>query len=436
MKSAKYTKISLILLVTITCFLSFACEGSSQNNSSAEQKAVEMREGEQVDEQSKRRAALKTGPEMLFEQHLAKLEGKAIAVVANHTSQFRNGTHLVDSLISTEIKVEKVFAPEHGFRGTADAGEAVESGKDSKTGLPIISLYGKNKKPSKEQMEGLDMVIFDIQDVGSRHYTYIGTMTYVMEACAEKGIPIMVLDRPNPNGWYVDGPVLKAGNNSFIGMHEIPIVHGMSIAEYANMVNGENWLADGLKVELEVVPCEGYVHSMRWEDTGLDWIPPSPNLGTEYSAYLYPAICWLEPTPASVGRGTHDAFTIVGAPWYTPAAGSYNGLETEAYSFTPVSLAGKSKYPKFQDETCKGIKFSNRVSGKALLIAGIEIIKELYTQAPDKKAFFKKGFNKWPGSGEFQQQLESGVPTEEIYTSWQEEIRAFQQIRNKYLLYP
>lgn len=436
MKSAKYTKISLILLVTITCFLSFACEGSPKDKSSSEKEATETKESEQIEAENKRRAALKTGPEVLFEKHLDKLSGKSLAVVANHTSQFRNGTHLVDSLISKGIKVEKVFAPEHGFRGTADAGEAVESGKDPKTGLPIISLYGKNKKPSKAQMEGLDMVIFDIQDVGSRHYTYIGTMTYVMEACAEKGIPIMVLDRPNPNGWYVDGPVLKDGNNSFIGMHEIPIVHGMSIAEYAQMVNGENWLEDGLKVELEVVPCEGYVHSMRWEDTGLEWVPPSPNLGSEYSAYLYPAICWLESTPASVGRGTHDAFTIVGAPWYKPAGGSYTGLETEAYTFTPVSLPGKSKYPKFQDEACNGLKFTNRVSGKDLLIAGIDIIKELYAQAPDKKAFFKKGFNKWPGSGKFQLQLENGVSTEEIYASWQEEVRAFQQIRNKYLLYP
>ncbi|MEL6253495.1 MAG: DUF1343 domain-containing protein [Bacteroidota bacterium] len=436
MKSAKYTKISLILLVTITCFLSFACEGSTEKNSSNDQRAPQGTNEGEVSEQAKRRVELKTGPEVLFEQHLDKLNGKTLAVVANHTSQFRNGTHLVDSLISKGIHVEKVFAPEHGFRGTADAGEAVESGKDAKTGLPIISLYGKNKKPSEKQMKGLDMVIFDIQDVGSRHYTYIGTMTYVMEACAEKGIPIMVLDRPNPNGWYVDGPVLKAGNNSFIGMHEIPIVHGMSIAEYAQMVNGENWLKDGLKVELEVVPCEGYVHSMRWEDTGLDWVPPSPNLGSEYSAYLYPAICWLEPTPISVGRGTHDAFTIVGAPWYKPARGSYNGLETEAYSFTPVSLPGKSKYPKFQDKACRGLKFTNRVSGKALMIAGIEIIKELYAQAPDKKAFFKKGFNKWPGSGKFQLQLENELSTEEIYASWGEDLRAFQEIRNKYLLYP
>ncbi|MEM8891453.1 MAG: exo-beta-N-acetylmuramidase NamZ domain-containing protein, partial [Bacteroidota bacterium] len=205
MKSAKYTKISLILLVTITCFLSFACEGSPQDKSEKEKEATEANENEQLEAENKRRAALKTGPEVLFEKHLDKLTGKSLAVVANHTSQFRNGTHLVDSLISKGIKVEKVFAPEHGFRGTADAGEAVESGKDAKTGLPIISLYGKNKKPNKAQMEGLDMVIFDIQDVGSRHYTYIGTMTYVMEACAEKGIPIMVLDRPNPNGWYVDG---------------------------------------------------------------------------------------------------------------------------------------------------------------------------------------------------------------------------------------
>lgn len=430
MKSAKYTKINLVFLLTISCLISFACESPKE-----EEKQMQVQEERQLEE-NKRRRPLKTGPELLFENQLSELEGKSIAVVANHTSQFRNGTHLVDSLISRGIKVEKVFAPEHGFRGTADAGEAVASGKDKQTGLSIISLYGKNKKPSQAQIQGLDLVVFDIQDVGSRHYTYIGTMTYVMEACAEAGIPLMILDRPNPNAWYVDGPVLKKGNDSFIGMHEIPIVHGMTIAEYAQMVNAENWLKDGLKVELKLVLCENYDHSMRWADTGLEWVPPSPNLGTEYSAYLYPAICWLEPTPASLGRGTHEAFSILGAPWYTPASTEIQGLKAEKYSFTPVSLPGKSKYPKFENKECKGLKFQNRVSGKQLFLAGIEIIQELYKQAPNKKTFFKKGFNKWPGSPEFQEQLEQGTSAAEIYASWQGDIREFREIRNKYLLYP
>lgn len=436
MELVKYTKINILLLLTFSCLVGFSCESPTQK----EEKQEET--GEISDENSTNksllssRTILKTGAELLFEQYLPKLQGKSVGVVANHTSLLRDGTHIVDQLLASGIKVSKVFAPEHGFRGTADAGEAVESGMDKRTGVPIISLYGNNRKPTQKQVAGLDIVLFDIQDIGSRHYTYIGTMSYVMEACAESGIPFIVLDRPNPNGWYVDGPVLKKGNNSFIGMHEIPIVHGMSIGEYAQMVNGENWLKDGLKVDLEIIPCEGYTHSMRWADTGLDWTPPSPNIGTEYSAYLYPAICWLEPTPVSLGRGTDEAFSILGAPWYKATTTNFNGLSSERYNFTPVSLPGKSKYPKFQDEACAGLKFSNRVGGKDLFLAGLLLIKELYSQAPDKAVFFKKGFYKWPGNKVFKKQLESGLSPEEIYQSWQEDVQAFQQKRNKYLLYP
>lgn len=433
MKSTKYTKFNLFLLLSLACFMGFACTDSTNTTENGEETVSETSKNKGL---LSSRTKLRTGAERLFEQGLSKLQGKAVGVVANHTSLLRDGTHIVDELLENGIKVTQVFAPEHGFRGTADAGEAVESGVDKRTGLPIISLYGKNKKPSKKQMEGLEIVVFDIQDVGSRHYTYIGTMTYVMEASAEAGIPFIVLDRPNPNGWYVDGPVLESGNNSFIGMHEIPIVHGMSIGEYAQMVNGENWLKAGLKVDLEVIPCDGYTHSMRWEDTGLAWTPPSPNLGTEYSAYLYPAICWLEPTPVSLGRGTHDAFSILGAPWYKMTSTNFRGLEAEKYSFTPVSLPGKSKYPKFQDKECLGLKFENRVGGRDLFMAGIDIIKELYSQAPDRKKFFKKGFNKWPGNHSFQRQIESGLSSSEIYESWQEEVRKFQEKRSKYLIYP
>ncbi len=388
-----------------------------------------------------------TGPEVLISTQLETLRGLKIAVVANHTSLVFGKTHLVDTLLAAGISVTKVFAPEHGFRGTADAGEKVKDGVDTKTGLPILSLYGKNRKPTASQLAGLDLVIFDIQDIGSRHYTYIGTMTYVMEACGELGIPVMVLDRPNPNGWYVEGPVLEKKHSSFIGMHEIPIAHGMTIAEYAQMVNGEGWMEKGVQVELKTVLAEGYRHRMTWEDTGLDWVSPSPNIATEYASYLYPAICWFEATNVSLGRGTHDAFTIMGAPWYPgsqptareEAFADPYGLTTIPYAFTPVSLPGKSKFPKFQDTECQGFRFEGRVGGKDLFLAGLALLLE-FEQSSKAVAYsegmWKYKLERWAGNTELQQQIESGLSPEEIYNSWQEKTDAFRQTRKKYLLYP
>ncbi|MEZ4775995.1 MAG: DUF1343 domain-containing protein [Bacteroidia bacterium] len=400
-----------------------------------------------IETSHKRGMRVITGPEKLVVENLSLLQDKRVGIVGNHTSLVFGGTHLVDTLVSLGVRVKAVFAPEHGFRGTADAGEHVANGIDSKTGLPLISLYGTNRKPTESQMKDLDVVIFDIQDIGSRHYTYIGTMTYVMQACAEHGTPIIVLDRPNPNGWYVDGPVLEKGNESFIGMHQIPIVHGMTIGEYAQMVNEEGWLGNGLIADLTVIPCEGYDHAMTWEETQLPWVAPSPNIGTEYAAYLYPAICWFEPTPVSLGRGTEDAFTIVGAPWYQATAAArttesgldYYGLEMKPYSFTPISLPGKSKEPPFQDQLCQGLAFQNRVDGKSLYLAGILLLTDFYQQhkaAKPGETFFQKGFNKWPGSKTLQTQIESGLSPEAIYESWQKKVTAFKEIRKKYLLYP
>ncbi|MEO1450942.1 MAG: DUF1343 domain-containing protein, partial [Bacteroidota bacterium] len=376
------------------------------------------------------------------------LQGKKLALVANHTSLLPDGTHMVDAFIQEGLDVVKVFAPEHGFRGTADAGELVESGVDKKTGLMVLSLHGKHKKPTAKQLEDVDLVVFDIQDVGTRFYTYISTMSYVMEACAESNVPFMVLDRPNPNGWYVDGPVLESAHSSFIGMHEIPIVHGMSIGEYAQMVNGEGWLKNGVKVDLTVVPCEGYERSMRWDETGMDWIPPSPNLASEYSAYLYAAICWFEPTPLSLGRGTDSAFTVLGAPWFKPevfftarqteSLGRLpGGLGAEITSFTPRSLPGKSTYPKFQDKACEGLVFRDRVDGKSLFITGLSLLAEAYRQhqAEGMKGFFTKGFERWPGNTELKAQIEAGTPAEEIYASWQDDVEAFKTMRKPYLIY-
>ncbi len=389
--------------------------------------------------------SLKIGAERLIEEQLDVLQGSSVAIVANHTSVV-NGIHLVDTLLALGINVTKVFAPEHGFRGAADAGAKIDNTTDPKTGLPILSLYGKTRKPSEDQLSGIDIVIFDIQDVGTRHYTYISTMSYVMEACAEQGKKMVVLDRPNPNGWYVDGPLMQEKFQSFIGLHNVPIVHGMTIGEYALMVNGEYLLKDSIQASLQVISCEGYTHDMKWGETGLTWISPSPNLASEYAAYLYPALCWFEPTIASIGRGTDEAFTILGTPWFvhtqqarldqdTP---NIYGLEYTPYRFTPVSLPGKSTYPKFQDQTCSGYKFLNKVDGKALFLASLELLEILYTQTQKyrpEETFFQRSFETWAGNLELENKIKNNISPEEIWLSWQEDVNKFREIRKQYLLY-
>ncbi|MEM9985987.1 MAG: DUF1343 domain-containing protein, partial [Bacteroidota bacterium] len=359
--------LSVVLCYGIFTFSLAACEGTQENQPP----------------QNVSPPVVKTGADKLMQGDLSALLGKRVGVVANQTSLVGK-SHLIDSLLARGVNVVRAFAPEHGFRGQADAGQRVSNMIDSKTGLSIVSLYGKSKKPSVAQLANLDLVIFDIQDVGARFYTYLSTLAYVMEACAEQGIPVMVLDRPNPNGWYVDGPVMEPGNTSFIGLHQIPIVHGMTLAEYARLLNGEGWLANGVQVELTWKSCEHYRHEQRWADTGLPWVAPSPNLASVYAAYLYPAICWFEPTPVSVGRGTDSAFTLLGATWFSPPVenGSWEakGLRATATNFTPVSLPGKSTYPKFQDQMCQGLDFQNEVDGASLFLAGIGLLQEFYQQ--------------------------------------------------------
>jgi len=389
---------------------------------------------------------VRTGAEILLEKYLDKIRNIPIAVVANHTSLI-DSTHLVDTLLGLGVDIKKVFAPEHGFRGAADAGAKISNTTDARTGLPILSLYGNNRKPTSGQLADVELVLFDIQDVGSRHYTYISTMTYVMETCAALGKQFWVLDRPNPNGWYVDGPVMQKPYQSFIGMHQIPIVHGMTTGEYAQMINGEGWLGDSVRADLTVITCEDYHHNMSWQQTGLDWVAPSPNIPTPYAAYLYPALCWFEPTPISIGRGTHEAFTILGAPWVNHVAQarfnidslSFYGLTYRPYTFTPVSIPGKSTYPKFQDQLCQGYQFINQVDGKNLFLAGIYLLQHLYqhTQSHDASLrFFKKGFEKWPGNKELQDQVKNQISPEEIWQSWQQQVNDFKIIRKNYLLYP
>ena len=396
-----------------------------------------------------------TGAEVLVSEDLDRIKGKRVAIVANHTSQVFGGTHLVDTLHSLGIQISKVFAPEHGFRGDHDAGAKVDNSVDEKTGIKVTSLYGSSKKPSAAMLSDVDMVLFDIQDVGARFYTYISTMSYVMEACAEQKKQFLVLDRPNPNGWYTDGPVLEKGMESFVGMHQVPIVHGMTIGEYAKMVNGEGWLKNGVQAVMDVVPCQNYDHTYRWEDTGLDWIAPSPNLATPHAAYLYPILCWYEGMQVSVGRGTDMAFEIVGAPWHEgyhyqcrkdsiadaelPGSFQYYGLEFEYIRFTPKSLPGKSTNPKFKDTECFGARGVTEVDGKSTFLAGLGLLKNFYEETKNVEGFkdplFKPFFAKITGNKTLQGQIEKGLSEKEIYDSWQPAVNKFKLIRENYLLY-
>ncbi|MEZ4938014.1 MAG: DUF1343 domain-containing protein [Crocinitomicaceae bacterium] len=359
----------------------------------------------------------------LLDQYLPDLKDKRVGIVANQTSMVGK-EHLVDQLLKEGVNIRLVFAPEHGFRGTADAGEKVASQKDAKTGIRIVSLYGKNKKPKAEDMDSLDVILFDIQDVGVRFYTYISTMHYVMQACAEKGKKFIVLDRPNPNGHYVDGPVLDPKLQSFVGMHPVPIVHGMTICEYAQMINGEGWLGDSLKADLKVIKMKNYNHKKFYRLP----IPPSPNLRTMSSIYLYPSICLFESTEISVGRGTDKPFQIIGHPKFSKGT----------YEFTPTPSFG-SKKPKLEGELCKGYDLTNygyqfaRSQKKVTL----HWLLELYHETRLGKNFFKKTgfFNKLLGVYGIQQEIMAGKTEAEIRAKWTAGLEKFKLKRKKYLLY-
>lgn len=363
-------------------------------------------------------------------KYLPMLAGKSVGIVANQTSViFKVGsvkqetggfTHIVDSLLSLQVKVTKVFAPEHGFRGAADAGETVKDGVDTKTGLPIISLYGKNKKPTVEQLEGIDIMIFDIQDVGVRFYTYISTLHYIMEACAEQGIPLIVLDRPNPNGSYVDGPTLEAEHRSFLGMHSIPLVHGMTIGEYARMINGEGWLNEGLTCDIAVIPIKHYTHATSYSLP----IRPSPNLPNDLSINLYPSLGLFEGTNINAGRGTEFQFQRYGAPFLDSMK--------FALTYTPKPNFG-AKYPKHKDAVCYGEDLSLTDHGRSL---SLKWVMRAYKHSTDKKLFFNtENFTKHAGTDLLQQQIESGMTEDQIKATWQMDLQAFKAIRAKYLIY-
>lgn len=352
---------------------------------------------------------------------LPLLEGKRVTVVTNQTGMIGK-THLVDSLRSLKVNVVKVFAPEHGFRGEADAGAHVKDEKDTRTGLPIVSLYGNNKKPSAAQLENVDVLLFDIQDVGVRFYTYISTLHYVMEAAAEAGKKVIVLDRPNPNGFYVDGPVLKMTHTSFVGMHPVPLVHGMTIGEYARMINEEGWLKNGIKCDLAVIACEGYDHDRYYELP----VRPSPNLPNMSSIYLYPSLGLFEGTIVSVGRGTDLPFQCIGYP----------GNPIGNYKFTPKSMPG-AKDPPHKNVECTGIDLREYGEIQSRLDRKIELnwLIGLYREAPDKNVFFNNFFDKLAGGTDLRERVIKGEEPEEIRASWQAELNAFKKIRAKYLLY-
>lgn len=324
---------------------------------------------------------------------------------------------LIDFLIEKNIDIQKIYAPEHGFRGTADAGELIKDGKDTKTGLPIISLYGNNKKPTKEQLAGIDLMLFDLQDVGARFYTYISSLHYLMEACAENNIPVIVLDRPNPKGSTVDGPVLEMQHKSFVGMHPVPVLHGMTIGEYAQMINGEKWLKDGIQADLTVIPVENYTKKMHYSLP----VKPSPNLPNDLAINLYVSLCFFEGTNVSVGRGTEKQFQIYGSPF----------LQNMDFSFVPKPNLG-AKAPMHNGKKCYGEDLSNHqfIDGFSL-----QWLLKAYQHSSNKTKFFNNFFVKLAGTSKLQQQIEAGMSENEIRATWQNDLKDFKETRRKYLLY-
>ncbi len=356
------------------------------------------------------------------ELYLPSLKKKNVAVVANPTSMIGN-KHLVDSLLSSKIKVKCVFAPEHGFRGDAEAGEHLSNGMDKKSGVKVISLYGKHYKPTKEDLKGVQVVIFDIQDVGVRFYTYISTLQYVMESCIENKLPLIVLDRPNPNGFYVDGPVLDTAFKSFVGMQPVPVVHGMSIGEYALYLNGEYFKAHSKQCNLKVIPIGNWNHKSHVVLP----VPPSPNLPNMESIYLYPSLCFFEGTKISVGRGTDNPFQVFGYP----------DNKSGEYYFTPVSIPGKAKTPLYENQKCRGYNVSEYGEKFASTEGQLNLnwIIQLYTEANNRNDFFNSFFDKLAGTDALKKQIEAGLSENEIRNTWGEKLEAFKVIRKKYLLY-
>ncbi len=349
--------------------------------------------------------------------YLDNLTGMNVGLLINHTSVV-DDRHLVDYLLEYSINVKAIFAPEHGFRGLADAGELVKDNIDEKTGIPVISLYGNNKKPSKDQMNGLDVIIFDIQDVGVRFYTYISSMHYMMEACAENNVKMLVFDRPNPNGHLIDGPILDMDYKSFVGMHPIPVLHGLTVGELAHMINEEGWLAGNKKCDLTVVPMSHYKHSDSYSLP----IKPSPNLPNDQSVMLYPSLCFFEGTKVSIGRGTYFPFQVIGYP----------NEKYGDFTFTPVSIDGMAKTPKLENKVCHGLDLREHPPVDKL---DLSFMITFYNKWEEDEDFFIGYFNTLAGTDQLRKQIEQGWSEQDIRASWQEGLDNFKVMRSKYLLY-
>ena len=364
---------------------------------------------------------LQVGAERM-EEYLPLIQGKTIAVVANHTSMIKQ-THLVDSLVSLRVKIKCVFAPEHGFRGNFSYGQHIVSEVDEGTGLFIVSLYGKNMKPTQQALKDVDVVLFDIQDVGARFFTYISTLQKVMEACAEQSKTLIVLDRPNPNGFYIDGPVLEKSHTSFVGMNQVPVVYGLTIGEYAQMLNGERWLANQVQCQLSVIKIKNYDHGDLYQLP----IRPSPNLPDMTSVYLYPSLCFFEGTRVSIGRGTDKPFKMIGYP----------GFRDGDVQFTPKSLPGIADHPVYEDTLCNGLDVEEFGKLYALNFRKIYLfwLKEMHDTYPDKTKFFNTFFEKLAGNDQLRKQISEGKSEADIRKSWQNDLNKYKIIRKKYLLY-
>jgi uncharacterized protein YbbC (DUF1343 family) len=355
------------------------------------------------------------------DQYRDLIEGKTIAIVANQTSM-SGKMHLVDKLLGIGINIRVIFAPEHGFRELADAGESISDGKDDLTGVQVISIFGSHRKPTTDDLKGIDVVLFDIQDVGVRFYTYISTLHYILESCAENGIKCIVLDRPNPNGYYFDGNMLDTAYRSFVGLDPVPVVHGMTVGEYAMMINGEGWLNNGLKCDLTVIKCKNYTHSTVYDLP----VKPSPNLPNQTSVYLYPSICWFEGTNISLGRGTAFPFQVFGSP----------ELPDKGFSFTPESVPG-AKNPPLLGIKCYGTDLRDAIKKKIVPKPGINLdwLISAYNDFPQKDKFFIPYFDVLAGGPVLREQIQKGMNSAQIRATWKEGLEKYGKIRQKYLLY-
>ncbi|AMM49991.1 hypothetical protein TH61_00695 [Rufibacter sp. DG15C] len=403
-------------LVLASCQPTASTSASSDNSASAGT-ATQETQGAAPTVIEQLQAPLLTGAEQT-ELYLPYLQGKRVAMVVNQTSIIGK-KHLVDTLLSRGVKISVIFAPEHGFRGDADAGAHISNTKDAKTGLPILSLYGNNKKPTAEQLKDVDVVLFDIQDVGVRFYTYSSTMHYVMEACAELNKPMLLLDRPNPIGYLIDGPVLVPERKSFVGMNTIPIAHGLTLGEYAQMINGQKWLKNGVQAQVKIIPVKNYDRKQFYSLP----VKPSPNLPNDQSIKLYPFLCLFEGTTVSMGRGTQMPFQVIGAPYYPD----------KSFSFTPVPIQGMSMEPPYKNQVCYGKDLRNvRLTENFTL----KYLLDFYQASNQKEKFFNNFFKNLAGTEELQQQIIASKTEAEIRASWKPGLDQYKKMRQQYLLYP